>query len=85
MMDSLNYTTIVQGLLSESNLTTVIEANAEQRHAAEQLAKCHQYARFMENISRGWGEIIYWSLLALILFCLITSAWTYSYTEQHYK
>jgi hypothetical protein len=49
------------------------------------LAQCKKYALFMWNFSRAEGEVVYWSMLVLILICLIASSLTLPSPIQHQK
>ena len=85
IMDTLRFNTIAQELVSNTNLTAFIKSEIKRERDAENLAQCNKYALFMWNFSRAEGEVVYWSMLVLILICLIASSLTLPSPIQHQK
>jgi hypothetical protein len=80
-----DWNAMLQGLLSNTNLTAIIKTEIKRERDAEQLAQCQKYALFMWGFSRAEGEVVYWSMLVLILSCLIASSLRLPSPIQHQK
>jgi hypothetical protein len=84
-MDSPDWNIMLQGLLSNTNLTAIIKTEVKRERDAENLAQCKKYAMFMWDFSRAKAELVYWSMLLLILTCLAVSTIMYDKTCMHSK
>jgi hypothetical protein len=84
-MDSPDWNAMLQGLLSNTNLTAIIKIQLNQEQNFENLAQCKRYALFAWSLSRAGGEAVYWSCLAGILICLMASTSTLISEKQHHK
>lgn len=66
-------------------IVAYVKANITHEEEDKRRERCVKYSSFMQDLSRGHAEAVYWCLLVLLLLCLCTSAWTFTNTESAYK